>query len=344
VSVYSLGYQQGVIDCTKEPEQLQERILHSILRSTGAVRLDDVEIVNETDISFFSKSTHHQVAAVGHRIISTARGYVEQKLEQAMTAVESKLPPDVAPKVALQTMEDDDDVKFWYGARLRLQGENVQNTPWKYVFIDSPHPNAFVTEILPQHVFITTSILKLAETPDELAVVLGHEISHLILGHVSEKNMTETFLRTAEVLLLSMDPTVGVLSLFVITGLWSLRQMISAAHSREHETEADDLGLSLAARACFDTVAGCDVMRKMHVAGLGPTPTDVVKSDESSRGRPSTALVRLLDSHPPSLDRYERMKKKAEDGENYTKYTDQQCANMSRRLFPRSLWGSNKEQ
>jgi Zn-dependent protease with chaperone function len=341
VSVYSLGYQQGVIDCTKEPIALQNHILKGILLSTGCTDIDDVHVINDKDIKYHSFRRPDQVAIVGHKVISAARNIVESKLQHAMTVVKSKLPPDISPENELLAMSTDPDVQFYYNARLRINGEQIDNSMWQYIFIDSPTPNAFVTEVLPRKFFITTAMLQVATTPDELAVVLGHEISHLILGHVSSTNKVETFLRTIEVLLLSMDPTAGLLSVFVIGTLFAARRLLSAAYSRENELQADELGLEIAAAACYDTVAGSKVMYKMHQVATGmfnPGSNNTVLNDsDTMKTSSSSTIVQLMDTHPPSLDRYERMLTSAKNGENYTKYIH--CGNISRR-FLNALWGS----
>ena len=346
VSVYSLGYQQGIIDCIKEPIALQNQILNGVLLSTGCTSVDDVSVINDKDIKFHSFRRPDQVAIVGHKIIASARNIVETKLQDAMMRVKSTLPNDILPENELLAMSSDPDVQFYYNARLRITGEQVENSMWQYIFIKSSTPNAFVTEVLPRKFFITTAMLQVATTPDELAVVLGHEISHLILGHVSSSNKVETFLRTIEVLLLSMDPTAGLLSVFVIGAIFAARRLVSAAYSRENEIQADDLGLEIAAAACYDTVAGCKVMYKMHQVSNGTTPLSVVGGntptvrDTETLGVPassSSSIAQLMDTHPPSLDRYERMLVTAQNGENYTKYVN--CANISRRLF-NVLWGT----
>ena len=104
-----------------------------------------------------------------------------------------------------------------------------------YVLIPSTIPNAFVSEIMPHRIFITTSLLQtFIESQDELALVLGHEISHLILGHSSSTNAFETSFRTIEILLLSLDPTEGLLSLAFMTFLASVRHAIGAVYSRDN--------------------------------------------------------------------------------------------------------------
>jgi Zn-dependent protease with chaperone function len=345
ISVYSLGYQQGVIDCIKEPVALQNQLLQGILVSTGCRDpATSVHVVLESDIRWHSRVRHHQVAAVGHKIVSTAREYVERELEGSIQAVRALLPADVDQATELQAMDGDKTVQFWHQARLRLEGESVVKQPWQYVFIDSPAPNAFVTEILPRRFFITTSMLNVATTPDELAVVLGHEVSHLILGHVSDTNKVETALRTVEVLLLSMDPTAGVISVFVIGLIYAARRALAAAYSRENEMQADDLGVQLAAAACYDTVAGSKVMYKMHQMGtpLGLSKKDDLPADpdrEASLPAVQPSVIRLMDTHPPTLDRWERMKHTAENGENYTKHAE--CLGISQRVF-NALWGGSQ--
>ena len=346
VSVYSLGYQQGIIDCIKEPIALQNQILNGILLSTGCTSIDDVTVINDKDIKYHSFRRPDQVAIVGHKIIAAARDIVEAKLQDAMIVVKSKLPNDISPENELLAMSSDPTVQFYYNARLRINGEQVENAMWQYIFIKSSTPNAFVTEVLPRKFFITTAMLQVATTPDELAIVLGHEISHLILGHVSSTNGVETFLRTIEILLLSMDPTAGVLAVFVIGAIYAARRLVSAAYSRENEIEADDLGIEIAAAACYDTIAGCKVMYKMHqvsndtalLSGSNSNTSGVVDAETlKAPSSISPAIAHLMDTHPPSLDRYERMLASAKNGENYTKYVN--CANIRQR-FLNLLWGT----
>jgi Zn-dependent protease with chaperone function len=315
--------------------------MKGVLLSTGITSPKQVHIVSENEIISMGGSTstqqHHQVAQVGHKIICAARDYVAAEIQNALDDVKAALPPDVSDAAFLKQCETDETVQYWYDARLRLQGEEVQNKAWEYVFIESKVPNAFVTELLPQRFFITTAMLAVAETPDELAVVLGHETSHLVLGHISQANRVETFLRTIEILLLTLDPTEGVLSVLVVAGLAAVHKALVAAHSRESEREADELGLILAARACFDTQAGSYVLYKMHAMTVPATDKETARQATSTRH----ARAQLLDTHPPTLDRWEFMKQRSAT-ENYTKYQNAQCANITSRFY-NALWRSSSK-
>jgi len=378
MSVFGLGYQQGIVDCTRSPQALQEQIFRSVLASVGVSDWKQVQVLGEQDISYVSRTPHHQVAAVGDRIISSARTLVQEELDNAMQNVQRKLPVDILPEDAMKYIKADKKVEFWFNAAQRLLGEvnstnilvdlmvsddagkpdvtttarltgtKLKKVPWQYVFIQSEQPNAFVSEILPQRFFITSAMMELATNQNELAMVLGHEVSHLILGHVSQTNQVETMLRTLEILLLSIDPTEGVLALVVIGGLVAIRKALSAAHSRDNEQEADDLGIQITARACYDTVSGAEIMNKMHQAKVAMMkPPSGTKNSVSASGdavtdsdtKPVPTELQLFDTHPPTLERYERLQEKAVAGENFTKYRHDQCATMSSRLAAALGWG-----
>lgn len=272
-------------------------------------------------------ATQKAAAGVGQQILQQATEYVQHELQQAEAKVLESLSPtgtDMERKTALDSNEQ---VEHWRQALLRLEGEdNHQNSsPWQYVFIDSPVPQAFVTELLPRRFFISTGLLQQisqSQHPnDELALLLGHEMAHLLLGHTSARNQVEFAVRTAEVLLLSVDPTAGLLSMVFMSIVYAVRRAVTAAHSRENETAADRLGLELAAAACFDTKKGARILETLH---------------HSTTTSTSNFATGWLDSHPPTLERYHKMLEHAETV-NYKRHA--KCMTLSRRLHD-AWWGS----
>jgi len=309
-SVYSLGYQQGIIEYARNPTELKEALLDSVLAGVGCNNRNDVSSIRSGD-SLHANASVRKVARVGNKIMVAARILAAHKQQEAIEMVKSKLPQDIAPQPLVEILDQDEDYQKWTRAVEQLDGS------WTYMLIDTQLPNAFVTEILPQHVFITTSMLNMIANEDELALVLGHELGHMLLGHITEKNMLETMLRTVEVLLLSMDPTSGILSLAFIGTLATLRTAFTAAHSREHEHEADEMGIQLAAMACFDTNKAAAVFQKLHEQAEGP--------------QSGKRLLSFADTHPPSADRYEKLIL-ASTTENVDKYADTSCASVASRL------------
>tara|TARA_B110000305_G_C19118985_1_gene483445 strand:+ start:152 stop:550 length:399 start_codon:yes stop_codon:yes gene_type:complete len=70
-------------------------------------------------------------------------------------------------------------------------------------------------------------------------------------------------LKFAELAMLSLiDPT-GVVSLILMSLGWKLDGLTEAKFSRDHEQEADDMGLKIAAISCFDTASGANVFAKL---------------------------------------------------------------------------------
>ena len=107
-------------------------------------------------------------------------------------------------------------------------------------------------------------IEKLQLTDDELAAIMGHEIAHSLREHARER--------------ISQDAASGlVLGVAgAVLGLGEVGQGLANAvaqvtfalpHSRAHETEADRLGVELAARAGYNPHAAVSVWQKMLQAG-----------------------------------------------------------------------------
>ena len=142
-----------------------------------------------------------------------------------------------------------------------------------------------------------------------------------------------------------MDPTSGVAALFVIGGLATLRHALVAAHSREHEMQADELGLILAARACFDTRAGAEVMRKMseHKVAMAQ-PVSKGQQLKQKAEDPTSTVVKLgqqlMDTHPPSMDRYHRLVEMSQE-HNYRAH--KHCMTVTTRLYD-ALWPRSQSQ
>ena len=85
---------------------------------------------------------------------------------------------------------------------------------WKVVVLDSELNNAFVSETFPGRVFVCRGLLETVKpTDEELALVLAHEISHLILRHNTKSMLSTAFTTGAQLVLIALlDPT-GITSM-----------------------------------------------------------------------------------------------------------------------------------
>ncbi|MDZ4074497.1 MAG: M48 family metallopeptidase [Hylemonella sp.] len=111
-------------------------------------------------------------------------------------------------------------------------------------------------------------IEKLKITDDELAAVMGHEIAHALREHVREQVSLQQAAR------------VPGLVLAIVTGSQVLADLgnmvtdvsLTLPRSREAETEADQIGVELAARAGYDPRAAISLWQKMNQLGGGRPP------------------------------------------------------------------------
>lgn len=135
----------------------------------------------------------------------------------------------------------------------------VSNPEWKYSFrvIDSPEINAFA---LPGgYVYVYTGLRKVAQTDDELAAVLAHEITHAEQHHIARQ-----YKKSA-----TRGAILGVLSAVIglpqgaqqVVGLVDLA--IGQKYSRADEYEADKLGLKRMARAGFKPTAMISLLENL---------------------------------------------------------------------------------
>ncbi len=187
-----------------------------------------------------------------------------------------------------------------------IQGfPHTKNWEWSIKVIDDPDMvNAWC--MAGGKMAIYTGLLqKVKPTDDELAQVLGHEISHALANH------------TAERMSVAMASQLGMLGVVVASKDSSHRGAIlsgSAAaaalainlpNSRVSEQEADVMGIELAARAGYNPRAAASLWEKMGKVG-GSNPPEFL-STHPAPGNRQAALRRLSDQVMPYyLEQYTR--------------------------------------
>jgi metalloendopeptidase OMA1, mitochondrial len=158
------------------------------------------------------------------------------------------------------------------------------NFDWQVSLIRSPQANAFC---LPGgKIAVYTGILPLTRDEEGLAAVMGHEMAHAIARHGSQR-----LLRT------SLAQTVMTGAQFSFSDMdWNQRRMIIGAlgagaqygvllpFSRDHETEADEMGVLYMARAGYDPAAAITFWQRMAEAG-GSQPPEFASTHPSNESR-----------------------------------------------------------
>lgn len=139
---------------------------------------------------------------------------------------------------------------------------------WEVHTIKSNELNAFV---MPggKVMFYTGIIDRLNLSDDEIAAIMGHEMAHALREHSRERLSREYATQTG----------IGVAA-----GIFGLSQNqaqlaglagdlgLSRPHSRTQESEADQIGLELMARAGYNPQAAITLWQKMQRASQGEPP------------------------------------------------------------------------
>lgn len=138
---------------------------------------------------------------------------------------------------------------------------------WEVNLIGSRQINAFC---MPggKIVFYSGILEQLKLSDDEVAMVMGHEIAHALREHARER-MGKNAATGIGANLLGQVLGLGQLGQ-TVTNYGA--QLLTLQFSRSDESEADLVGMELAARAGFDPRAGLSLWQKMSAASQGAPP------------------------------------------------------------------------
>lgn len=158
---------------------------------------------------------------------------------------------------------------------------------WEVVVFDSEQINAFA---LPgAKIGVYTGLLKVAQDQDQLASVIGHEVGHVLAKHSNERmsNQMLAGLATAAVGVAASDSKHKDKYLMAI-GLGATYGFLMP-YSRIHESEADDIGQDIMAKAGFNPQGAVNMWKNMAAASEGKTPPELLSTHPS----PKTRIDRL---------------------------------------------------
>jgi predicted Zn-dependent protease len=139
-----------------------------------------------------------------------------------------------------------------------------------------------------------TGLIKQVDpTDDELAQVMGHEIAHALANHTAER-MSTAMAANAGILAAGVMSDKPGQSMAIAAGVAALA--IKLPNSRAAETEADQIGIELAARAGYDPRAAITLWQKMAKVGGGAPPEfmSTHPSDASRQQRLSALAPKMM--------------------------------------------------
>jgi predicted Zn-dependent protease len=169
---------------------------------------------------------------------------------------------------------------------------------WDVNVIESDQANAFC---LPGgKIAVYTGIIPIAQNQDALAAIMGHEIAHALLRHSGERMAQQKLVQlgsmAAGVAVGDMEPQ-QQRAIMAVMGAGA-QYGVLLPFSRDHESEADEVGLMLAAAACYDPREAVGLWERMGQAKGGQAPPEFMSTHPSG----STRIQHLQALMPTALE------------------------------------------
>ena len=251
--------QQQILDSPLPIDPARRRLLKAGAAGAALALPGGVALAQREGVQVGPRSHFESLVPAAEIETQAARGYADM-LAQARNA--HRLAP--ADQVQVRRL-------VMISTRLRpfagMWNERAIGWRWEVNVIDSPLVNAFC---MPggKIAFYWGILAKLQLSDDEVAMVMGHEMTHALREHGREQMGKQAATRAG----------IGLIAGLFGWG-YAGRQMagmggrlLSLKFSRDDETEADLVGLELAARAGYEPRAALSLWRKMEAASKGAPP------------------------------------------------------------------------
>lgn len=229
-----------------------------------------------------------------------------QEVEHSAAQQYAQLLQQAAAKNALASREDPQLQRLRAIARKIIPqslawNPRARDWKWEVNLIGSNQINAFC---MPggKIAFYTGILEKLQLTDDEVAMVMGHEVAHALREHARERMgksaVTQGVARIGGVIaagIFGIDPRV------TDTLARGGANLLTLEFSREDESEADLVGMEIAAQAGFNPRAGVTLWQKMSANNKGAPPQWL-----STHPSGSSRIAEIEKNLPRVMPLYER--------------------------------------
>ena len=220
----------------------------------------------------------------------------DQVLNDPKIAI-SKNPQEVEPvkRVAARIIE---------AAKRSKYAKTARQFDWEVTVIkDDKTKNAFA---LPGgRIAVYTGIFPMAKNEAGLAAILGHEVVHALAHHGAERMsqglVTQILLTGADIALASRGAGTGTRQAVMQALGLGAQVGVILPFSREHESEADYIGVLLAAQAGYDPREAIRVWQRMEQAG-GEQPPEFLSTHPGH----GTRIAQLQSWMPEALRYYQQ--------------------------------------
>jgi len=173
---------------------------------------------------------------------------------------------------------------------------------WSVAVLDSQEANAFC---LPGgKMAVYTGLIPVTRNDDAMAVVMGHEIAHALLRHGSQRMAQQKLVQVGQVAagiaVGNMDPQQQQMMMAALGA--GAQYGLVLPYGRKHETQADEVGLMLAAAACYDPREAIPLWQRMSQLNAGQRPPEFA----STHPDPANRMQHLQELMPRAMQYYGR--------------------------------------
>lgn len=182
-------------------------------------------------------------------------------------------------------------------------GDRVKDFSWEFNLVKDSVANAWC---MPGgKVVVYTGILPITKNENGLAVVMGHEIAHAIARHGNERMSQEMLVQLGGMgLAAAIDQKPEETKKIYMTA-YGVGAQVGAIlpYSRNHELEADKMGLMFMAMAGYDPRGAVDFWKRMEANGGSGMPEFL-----STHPVDSHRIAQIKQDLPEALKYYQRAK------------------------------------
>ncbi len=149
----------------------------------------------------------------------------------------------------------------------RLEDKASMPFPVTLTIIDAETIDAFAT--MGGYVYITTGLIGMCDTEEELAGVIAHEFAHIKKRHIAKRMEKEKYLNIGMITTMLLGMLVGggpAQEAIIASGMAGVQAM-SLKYSREDEEEADREGSTIADKAGYGGLGSAIFLKKLRLAG-----------------------------------------------------------------------------
>lgn len=227
-------------------------------------------------ISYYSKTDVNEITGEKQRVNLTPEQEVALGLRSAPEMIQ-QMGGELADRQVHDMVER-------VGQKI-VSGTEAGRSKYKFDFHVLADPNTVNAFALPGgQIFITSGLLKLLTSEDQLAGVLGHEIGHVIGRHSAEQmakdELTQGLVQAAEIA--TYDPGGPGMQSAIARYVGN---MINMSYGRGDELEADRFAVKYMVETNYDPEAMIEVMKILEKASGGSGQPEFMSTHPSPENR-----------------------------------------------------------